>query len=174
VIACAPSLAPAFAIVFVVGVILTATVLRGRGLARVIWLVVPTIVVFAPLVWTRLSAGSPGRCWPTRAFRSPTPRAPMSRGDAARARLPGAVTGDVSSADGWGASPGRRRGLDAAPRRAGARARPRRTRARPLDPALVLAITALTGLGTAAAAIGVAVASDGPDAVTLFPALRSA
>jgi hypothetical protein len=33
----------------------------------------------------------------------------------------------------------------------------------------VLAITALAGLGTAAAAIGVAVASDGPDAVTLFP-----
>ena len=171
VIACAPSLAPAFAIVFVVGVILTATVLRGRGLARVIWLVVPTIVVFAPLVWTRLSAGEP---WALLADPG-VPLADPAGTDVARRALlalgfPGAVTGDVSSADGWGAFlPGVVAAwtpLLVAPVLVLGLAGLVLSRS---IPALVLAITALTGLGTAAAAIGVAVASDGPDAVTLFP-----
>ncbi|MBG6239570.1 GT2 family glycosyltransferase [Mycetocola sp. CAN_C7] len=45
-IATAPSLAPAFLLIWVV-----ALVLSGRHLARVIWLVIPAAVLFAPLVW---------------------------------------------------------------------------------------------------------------------------
>lgn len=163
VIACAPSLAPALGVVFLVGVVLTVTVQRGRGLARVIWLIVPTVVVFAPLVWTRLGAGEP---WALLADPG-VPLADPAGADAARRML---LALGFPVTDGWGAFlPGivaMWTPLLVAPVLVLAVAGLVLGRS---IPALVLAITALTGLGSAAVAIGVAVASDGPDAVTLFP-----
>lgn len=71
VVACAPSLAPALAVVWV-GAIVLAVVLRGgRGLARLIWIVVPGVLLAAPLVWHQLRTGNawglladPGVTWP--------------------------------------------------------------------------------------------------------------
>jgi hypothetical protein len=48
VVACAPSLAPALAVLWLV-----ALVTAGRGAARVAWLPVPALVMFAPLIWFR-------------------------------------------------------------------------------------------------------------------------
>lgn len=57
VVACAPSLTPALLALWLVAVVLTMVRRGGRGLARVIWLVVPAIVVSGPLVWHRVAAG---------------------------------------------------------------------------------------------------------------------
>jgi hypothetical protein len=54
VVACAPSLAPALAVLWLIAVILTAVLRRGRGIERVVWLVIPTVVVGFPLVWRQL------------------------------------------------------------------------------------------------------------------------
>ncbi|MFT4214502.1 MAG: glycosyl transferase, partial [Microbacterium sp.] len=56
-VACSPSLAPALIVLWIVGIVLTAALNRGHGLAQVIWLVVPTAVVFAPLAWHRVRSG---------------------------------------------------------------------------------------------------------------------
>lgn len=48
VVACAPSLAPALAVLW-----LAALVTAGRGAARVAWLPVPALAMFAPLIWFR-------------------------------------------------------------------------------------------------------------------------
>lgn len=47
-VACAPSLAPALAVLW-----LAALVTAGRGVARVAWLPVPALAMFAPLIWFR-------------------------------------------------------------------------------------------------------------------------
>ena len=57
VIACSPSLAPALLALWVVALALTAVRLGGRGIGRVVWIFVPTVVIFAPLVWRRLRLG---------------------------------------------------------------------------------------------------------------------
>ncbi|MDF2045777.1 glycosyl transferase [Microbacterium sp. Kw_RZR3] len=58
VLACAPSLAPAVVVLWSAALVVVALV-AGRGVARVVWLVVPSIVVFAPLVWTQVRTGNP-------------------------------------------------------------------------------------------------------------------
>lgn len=58
-VACAPSLAPALLLVWVVVLVLTLTVRAGRGAARVAWVVVPAVALAAPVVWTQLRAGDP-------------------------------------------------------------------------------------------------------------------
>ena len=58
VLACAPSLAPAAVVLWSAALVVVALV-AGRGVARVVWLIVPSIVVFAPLVWTQVRAGNP-------------------------------------------------------------------------------------------------------------------
>jgi len=58
VLACAPSLAPAAVVLWSAALVVVALV-AGRGVARVVWLVVPSIVVFAPLVWTQVRTGNP-------------------------------------------------------------------------------------------------------------------
>ncbi|WZH37183.1 MAG: glycosyl transferase [Microbacterium enclense] len=58
VLACAPSLAPAVVVLWSAALVVVALV-AARGVARVVWLVVPSIVVFAPLVWTQVRAGNP-------------------------------------------------------------------------------------------------------------------
>jgi len=59
VAACAPSLVPALLVLWIVAVVLTVVRRSGRGIARVIWLVVPMIVFALPLVWRRLGDGDP-------------------------------------------------------------------------------------------------------------------
>lgn len=58
VVACAPSLAPALAVAWVLAVGLTLARRAGRGLAQLIWVIIPTAAVAAPLVWHQLSSGS--------------------------------------------------------------------------------------------------------------------
>lgn len=59
VVACAPSLAPALALLWVValGIVLGTAQFRGAG--RLLWLPVPTIALFAPLVFWQLAHGTP-------------------------------------------------------------------------------------------------------------------
>ncbi|WP_405373205.1 MULTISPECIES: glycosyltransferase family 2 protein [unclassified Microbacterium] len=59
VIACAPSVFPAALAMWIVALLLTVTLRRGRGIGRVAWLIVPTLVMFAPLVWRQLADGNP-------------------------------------------------------------------------------------------------------------------
>ena len=59
VIACAPSLAPALALLWIIalGIVLGTAQFRGAG--RLLWLPVPTVALFAPLAIWQLSHGTP-------------------------------------------------------------------------------------------------------------------
>jgi len=57
VVACAPSLAPAFAVVWTGAIILSVAMRGGNGVARLIWLVIPTVVLFAPLIVDQVRTG---------------------------------------------------------------------------------------------------------------------
>lgn len=59
VIAAAPSLAPALGVLLIVGVVAAAVRRSGASLARMLWVPVPTIAMFAPVVWAQLHAGNP-------------------------------------------------------------------------------------------------------------------
>ena len=59
VIAAAPSLAPAFALVLLAGIIAAAVRRSGAGVARMLWVAVPTIVIFLPVAWAQLHAANP-------------------------------------------------------------------------------------------------------------------
>ncbi|GAA3768244.1 hypothetical protein GCM10022240_20830 [Microbacterium kribbense] len=70
VVASAPSLAPALVALWAVLLIAIGIARRGVGLVRVIWLIVPAIVLSAPLVLAQLRAGNawglladPGLVW---------------------------------------------------------------------------------------------------------------
>ncbi|WP_345751185.1 glycosyltransferase [Microbacterium rhizophilus] len=71
VLASAPSLAPALALLWVLALLLSIAFRLRRGFARVLWLVIPSAVFFLPLVRAQLSRGTPwalladpGRPWP--------------------------------------------------------------------------------------------------------------
>ena len=59
VVACAPSLAPALALLWIIalGIVLGTAQFRGAG--RLLWLPVPTVALFAPLVFWQLAHGTP-------------------------------------------------------------------------------------------------------------------
>ncbi|MDQ1127906.1 glycosyltransferase family 2 protein [Microbacterium sp. SORGH_AS_0888] len=59
VLACVPSSAPALIVLWALTVMLTLVARRGAGVAHIVWIGVPAIAMFAPLVWTQLRAGSP-------------------------------------------------------------------------------------------------------------------
>lgn len=59
VTACAPSLGPAAALLWFGGIVLVLASRNGHGLARIAWLPVPTLALFAPLVWWQSRHGSP-------------------------------------------------------------------------------------------------------------------
>ncbi|GAA2984377.1 GT2 family glycosyltransferase [Microbacterium terrae] len=70
VIAAAPTLAPALLVLWFVIIVLAAVLRAGQGIMRVIWVIVPTLVIAAPLVWHSVAAGSgwglladPGVTW---------------------------------------------------------------------------------------------------------------
>jgi hypothetical protein len=60
VIACSPTLAPALVLLWSAALLLAVLVKRGRGIAQLVWVMVPSIVAFAPLVWHQVRAG---RSW---------------------------------------------------------------------------------------------------------------
>jgi GT2 family glycosyltransferase len=51
VIACAPSLTPALVVVWAGAIVLAVSLRRGRGVARIVWLMIPAALLAAPLVW---------------------------------------------------------------------------------------------------------------------------
>ena len=57
IVACAPSLLPVLVLLWAVAIVLTVVRRSGRGIARVIWLLIPAAVIAAPLAWHRLSHG---------------------------------------------------------------------------------------------------------------------
>jgi len=70
VVAAAPSLAPALAVLWVTSIVLAVVVRAGRGVARLVWTVIPTVVVAGPLVWSAIRRGEvwglladPGMPW---------------------------------------------------------------------------------------------------------------
>lgn len=58
-LAAAPSLAPEIAVAWVVLLVLTVAVRAGAGIARVVWLVVPAAVWFAPIAIAQVDRGTP-------------------------------------------------------------------------------------------------------------------
>lgn len=56
-LACAPSLAPAALVIWTFMILATALLRHGRDVPKTVWLVVPTLVLFAPLVWDRVRDG---------------------------------------------------------------------------------------------------------------------
>lgn len=59
VIACAPSLAPALALLWAVAVGIVLGTAQFRGAGRLLWLLVPTAALFAPLVFWQVAHGTP-------------------------------------------------------------------------------------------------------------------
>ncbi len=59
VLACAPSLAPGLLVLWIAGIVLVWVRLQGRGLTRLLWVPVPALALFAPLIVHRLQTGDP-------------------------------------------------------------------------------------------------------------------
>jgi hypothetical protein len=58
VLACAPSLAPAIGLIWLIGLVVTICA-RRRRIAHVVWVIVPTLVMFFPLAARQFSRGTP-------------------------------------------------------------------------------------------------------------------
>lgn len=58
-LACAPVLAPAFVLLWALSLVLMAATGRLRGASRLLWLLIPSAVMFAPLVIRRVRTGEP-------------------------------------------------------------------------------------------------------------------
>ncbi|WP_270352321.1 glycosyltransferase [Microbacterium testaceum] len=164
VLACAPSLAPAVVVLWSAALVVVALV-AGRGIARVVWLVVPSAVVFAPLVWTQVRAGNP---WGLLA----DPGLPYAGAEAAADPLGRALLAagfPTSDPGGWASLTGGTVwwvGLLIAPLAVLALLSV-------LTPRWIAAsgliVIAVTGLATAFAAVGIAVSFDHSTAVALWP-----
>lgn len=166
VVACAPSLGPALAGLWAIAIVLVLVVRRGAGLSRVIWLVVPTIVVFAPLAWTRLRAG---QLWALLA----DPGVPVAGGGTApdlAGRMLLAAGFPTADPGGWASFAGPAVAvwvpLLVVPLAVLALLAPLTAR---ILPAAVLLATALAGLATASIGVGIAVSTDGVAPVALWP-----
>lgn len=164
VVAASPSLAPALALVWIVMIVLTAALRHGVGLGRVVWLCVPTAVVFAPLIAERLRTGD---LWSL--FADPgVPLASEASGGLVRRLFLVAGFPDTGAA-GWAAmteSSALWAMALAVPLLVLALASPVASR---LVPASVMLVIALTGLTTATLALGVALSSDGIGAIAIWP-----
>ena len=89
VVACAPSLAPALALLWIAALVV-AIVRARRGIARIVWLVLPTLAMFAPLAVEQFVRGTP---WAL--FADPGAVAPFGHGPA------WAVAGGMLDPDAW-------------------------------------------------------------------------
>ncbi|GAA1926272.1 hypothetical protein GCM10009775_18100 [Microbacterium aoyamense] len=70
VVVCAPSLAPALGLIWVGAVVLAIAVRAGRGVTRLIWVVVPALALALPFAWRAIATGDgwwmladPGVTW---------------------------------------------------------------------------------------------------------------
>ncbi len=139
--------------------------MAGRGIARVVWLVVPSAVIFAPLVWTQVRAGNP---WGLLA----DPGVPYAGAEAGADPLGRALLAagfPTSDPGGWASLTGGTVwwvGLLIAPLAVLALLSV-------LTPRWIAAsgliVIAVTGLATAFAAVGIAVSFDHSTAVSLWP-----
>ncbi|MCC4907829.1 glycosyltransferase [Microbacterium sp. cx-59] len=59
VVAASPSLGPALIAVWALLVMLVVIARAGRGVGHIVWIGVPSIAIFAPLVWVQVHAGTP-------------------------------------------------------------------------------------------------------------------
>lgn len=166
VVAGAPSLTPALLVLWVVAIVIAVVVGAGRGITRLVWVIVPTVVFAAPFLWraVRQSDGwwllaDPGATW----------AGPQVGADAAgRALLAAGIpTPDLA---GWATvlpdAPLWWVPLLAAPLALLALAAPLTPR---WAPGAVLLGVAGSGLATAFAAVGVSVAADQSVEVALWP-----
>lgn len=166
VLACAPSLAPALIVLWLGAIVLTVVLRRGRGVARVVWMLVPGVLLAAPLVWHQLRAGNP---WGLLADPGLTWSGPQVGADAAgRALLAAGIpTPDLA---GWaGFIPGAPTWwvpLLAAPVAILALAAPLTQR---WAAGIALLVVAALGLATAFAAVGVSVAFTQSISVPIWP-----
>lgn len=58
-LACAPSLAPAFAVLWLVALVSALASGHLRGAVRVLWLLIPSVALLAPLIWWQVEHGQP-------------------------------------------------------------------------------------------------------------------
>jgi GT2 family glycosyltransferase len=58
-LAAAPSLAPALGVLWVLAIVLAATLRSGHGMMRIIWVAIPALALAGPLVWRQVSTGGP-------------------------------------------------------------------------------------------------------------------
>lgn len=166
VLACAPSLAPALIVLWLGAIVLTVALRRGRGVARVVWVLVPGVLLAAPLVWHQLHAGNP---WGLLADPGLTWSGPQVGADAAgRALLAAGIptpdlagwAGFIPDAPTWWVP------LLAAPVAILALAAPLTQR---WAVGIALLVVAALGLATAFAAVGVSVAFAQSISVPIWP-----
>lgn len=165
VVACAPSLAPALAIIWAGAIVLAIVIRRGRGLARLVWVVVPAALLALPLVWHQLRVAN---AWGLLADPGLTWEGPQAAADAAgRALLASGIpTPDLV---GWvGLIPGPTWWVPllAAPVAILALVAPLTQR---WAAGIVLLVIAALGLATAFAAVGISVAFAQSQPAPLWP-----
>jgi len=166
VLATAPSLAPAMIVVWAVAVLLAVVVRAGRGLARLIWTLVPSVALALPLVWNALATG---QAWGLAADPGVTWAGPQVAADAAgRALLAAGIpTPDLL---GWATllpdGPTWWVPLLSVPLALLALAAPLTQR---WAAGIVLLVVTALGLGTAFAAVGISVAFAQSSTVALWP-----
>lgn len=164
-VACAPSLAPAFAVAWIGALVLAIALRAGRGATRLIWVVIPTVALAAPFIWRAVAIGDgwwmladPGVTW----------LGPQVAADAAgRALLAAGIpTPDLA---GWSAFAGEATWwvpLLSAPLALLALAAPLTQR---WTVGIALLVVAGLGIATAFAAVGISVASAQSASVALWP-----
>ncbi|WP_439591519.1 glycosyltransferase [Microbacterium sp.] len=165
VVACAPSLAPALVIVWIGAIVLAIVLRTGRGVARLVWLVVPALALALPFAWR---AATIGDAWWMAADPGATWLGPQVAADAAgRALLAmGFPSPDVA---GWTTLVGENVWwvpLLSAPLALLALLAPLTPR---WSTGLVLLLVTALGVGTAFAAVGVSVAFTPSIAAPLWP-----
>ena len=96
-LACAPSLAPAFALLWVLALIISLSLGRVRGAVRLLWVLIPSAVMFAPLAYWQLQHADP---WALLADPAVITTSPALSADAAGRSI---LAGGFPSADraGW-------------------------------------------------------------------------
>ncbi|WP_251453244.1 glycosyltransferase [Microbacterium sp. Marseille-Q6648] len=166
VLACSPSLTPAMIVLWFAAIVIAIVVRAGRGVSRLVWTLVPTLVMAAPLLWHHLFRGTP---WALLADPGvPWPGPQVGPDSAGRALLTSGIpTPDIG---GWAtllpAGPVWWVPLLAAPLALLAVVAPVTQR---WAAGIVLLIVTATGLATATAAVGVSVAAAGSESIALWP-----
>ncbi len=166
VVACAPSLAPALIVVWIGAIVLAVVLRRGRGVTRVVWVVVPALLLAAPVIWHQLQSGNvwalladPGLTWlGAQAGADPAGRALLAAG------IPTPdIVGWVGFVPGW---PTWWVPLLAAPVAILALVAPLTQR---WAAGIALLVIAALGMATAFAAVGISVAFAQSIAIPLWP-----